>query len=93
MTHLIEAHPAAFAILGYWLFSAVIGGMPEPDAKAGPAYRWAFNSLHLLAGNLAAAAAARYGTLAVPAGSSVEHKETTTVVTPPSTLGKEDASP
>ena len=80
MVHLIQQHPTMFSLALYFLFSAIVGGMPEPDEKSGPAYRWAYHSLHILAGNLAVAASARYGTLAVPAGTSVEHKETTTVV-------------
>ncbi|SEB40502.1 hypothetical protein [Terriglobus roseus] len=82
MIHLIELHPAALAILCYWLFSAIVGGMPDPDAKSGPGYRWVHNSLHILAGNLTTAVQAKYPEMAIPAGSSMEHRETTTVTTP-----------
>ena len=74
----------------YWAFSAVVGGMPEPDASASLWYRWGFSSLHILAGNVLTAVQSRYKLPAyvpdpLPAGSSVEHKETqtTVVVTPP----------
>jgi len=42
-----------FAVLiGYFFFSAAVSGMPEPTATSGLAYRWAYNSLHALAGDL-----------------------------------------
>lgn len=40
------------ALLAYFVFSAIVSGMPEPDATAGIAYRWAYSSLHVLAGDL-----------------------------------------
>lgn len=79
---LIQAHPAFFAIVGYWMFSAIVGGMPDPSNTSGPGYRWLHNSLHIMAGNLSAAVSARYPEMKMPAGSAMEHKETTVVVTP-----------
>jgi hypothetical protein len=84
MIELIEHHPASFAIAGYFCFSAVVGGMPEPDASASLWYRWAFGSLHILAGNLTTAMSARYPTLNLPAGSAVSQRTDTTVVVTPS---------
>lgn len=40
------------ALLAYFIFSAIVSGMPEPDATAGVGYRWAYHSLHILAGDL-----------------------------------------
>lgn len=63
-------HPTIFAIGGYWLFSALVGGMPEPKPTSSSGYLWAYNSLHILAGNLTAAVAAKYPqsvTVAAPA--------------------------
>ena len=48
------------AIALYWAFSAVVGGMPEPDASTSVWYRWGFSSLHLLAGNVLTAVQSRY---------------------------------
>ncbi len=74
-----------FVLLGYWVFSAIVGGMPMPTSTSSQAYTWAHDSLQILAGNLSNAIAVRYPALNVPAGSAVEHRETqtTTVVTPP----------
>jgi hypothetical protein len=50
-----------YIIIGlYWLFSALVGGMPDPLATSSLAYRWAFSSLHLLAGNVSTAVQNRY---------------------------------
>lgn len=43
---------ATQALIGYFIFSAFVSGMPEPSASSGTGYRWAFHSLHLLAGDL-----------------------------------------
>ena len=42
----------AQALLCYFVFSAIVSGMPEPDAQSGVGYRWAYSSLHVLAGDL-----------------------------------------
>lgn len=47
----IQTH-GADAVLLYFVFSAVVSGMPEPDATAGLGYRWAYHSLHVLTGDL-----------------------------------------
>lgn len=83
MTELL-LHPAVFAIASYWLFSALIGGMPEPSTTSSMAYRWAFQSLHLLAGNVSTAFTSRFPQFAVPDGATAIHKETTVVMQPPS---------
>lgn len=45
-------------ILGYWIFSAVVGGMPTPKQGSSEIYIWAFRSLHIFSGNLNRAAIA-----------------------------------
>ena len=45
-------HDPWFWILVVWLvFSGFVSGMPEPDAKDGKGYRWAYGSLHAIAAN------------------------------------------
>lgn len=39
-------------LAGWYVFSAVVSGMPEPLAASGTGYRWAYASLHALAGDL-----------------------------------------
>ena len=49
-------HTYTFIYLAlYWVFSAVVGGMPEPTSASAFAYRWTYKSLHLLAGNIGTA--------------------------------------
>jgi hypothetical protein len=36
----------------YWVFSAAVSGMPEPDPKGGPGYIWVYRFLHSIAGNI-----------------------------------------
>lgn len=62
MTFLAQ-HEAILAIAGYWIFSAIVGGMPAPDSTSGKGYLWAYNALHILAGNLTSAVSARYPNL------------------------------
>lgn len=39
-------------LIGYFLFSAIVSGMPEPVPSSGVFYRWAYQSLHVLSGDL-----------------------------------------
>lgn len=78
----INEHPAVVAIVSYWLFSAIVGGMPAPTETSSPGYRWLHDSLHILAGNISAAVATKYPNL--PGGTTV-HTDTlqqTTIQTP-----------
>lgn len=82
---IIGQHPAIFAIAAYWAFSALVGGMPPPDDKSSMSYTWIYNSLHLLAGNIAAAVVSKYPNL--PGGGTLQVTETnqkTTKVVPAS---------
>lgn len=56
-------------VAGYWVFSAIVGGMPEPHDHSKFAYRWLFKSLHILAGNMTTAMARYYPQGSVPADS------------------------
>jgi hypothetical protein len=53
-------HPAVFAIAAYWIFSALVGGMPDPTPTSSVGYVWAHKSLHILAGNLTSVVPAKY---------------------------------
>ena len=61
----ITAHPLTCIAL-YYLFSAIVGGMPEPEPNGSPYYLWLFNSLHIIAGNLNSLARVRYPALPPP---------------------------
>lgn len=47
----IQTH-GADAVLIYYVFSAIVSGMPEPTGSSGPGWRWLYTSLHILAGDL-----------------------------------------
>ena len=47
----IQSH-GVDALVAFYFFSAFVSGMPEPSASSGTAYRWAYGSLHVLAGDL-----------------------------------------
>ena len=84
--NLLEQHPAITAIVAYWVFSSVVGGMPAPTASSSASYVWLHDSLHILAGNVTTAFQARFPQLPinVPPGSTVQQttNQKTTVVTP-----------
>lgn len=42
------------SLIAYYVFSAFVSGMPEPTSASGTAYRWAYQSLHVLTGDLSA---------------------------------------
>jgi hypothetical protein len=46
----LGAHALGVLVVWYVL-SAVVSGMPAPEANAAVAYRWAYRSLHVLAGD------------------------------------------
>lgn len=84
--NLITEHPAVCAIAAYWVFSAIIGGMPEPTPDSSAGYIWLHSSLHILSGNLATAMQTRFPSIPinVPPGSTVQQTTTqkTNVTTP-----------
>ena len=69
---------AEVTIVSYWVFSAAVGGLEEPDASSSKSYRWFFRFIHILAGNLATFAASKF-----PAGTMVAQKTETIAMTPP----------
>ena len=75
-------HAVIICVL-YWIFSAVVGGMPLPGPSSKIIYQWAFQSFHILAGNITVAFASRFPQFTVPDGATAIHKETTVVVQPP----------
>jgi hypothetical protein len=80
----ILQHPAVLAISLYWLFSAIVGGMPDQDETSSFTYKWLYRSLHILSGDLKNAVASRFpSAITVPAGADVQHtaSETTTIIT------------
>ncbi|MGN6593967.1 MAG: hypothetical protein ACTHJX_13795 [Terriglobales bacterium] len=52
MTAWVDAH-AVEILIGWYIFSAAVSGMPAPGEASGAGYRWLYHSLHLLAGDLA----------------------------------------
>ena len=79
---LITQHPAICAIASYWIFSALVGGMPPPDEISSAGYTWLHDSLHILAGNLSAAVAAKYPQLPPGAVQVTEATQKTTTAVP-----------
>ena len=65
---------AVMLLGGYFLFSAIVGGMPEPTPTSGMGYLWAYRSLHLLAGNITTAISTKFPNL--PSGATLQ---TTTI--------------
>lgn len=51
--NVIQSH-GLDAIAAYFVLSAIVSGMPEPQANSKLAYVWAFHSLHVLVGDLSA---------------------------------------
>lgn len=50
MIHWLESH-ALVVVLVYYVFNAIVSGMPEPLPNGNLGYLWAYRSLHTLAGN------------------------------------------
>lgn len=46
----LQTH-ADVALAAAWIFSAIVAGMPDPDAKSGTAYQWAYKTLHIISAN------------------------------------------
>jgi hypothetical protein len=53
-------NPHFWMLVGiYWVFSAAVGALEKPTDKSGSFYRWAFQFLNTLAGNLSRAFASK----------------------------------
>lgn len=59
MVNWVETHGIE-ALLIYYAFAAVTGGMPTPDNTAGVVYRWAFSSFSILNASLARLVATQF---------------------------------
>ncbi len=51
----LVAHQTSVTLAAYYLFGALVGGMPAPTKDSGTAYRWAFSTLNILASNISRA--------------------------------------
>lgn len=40
-----------WVMAAWYVFSAVVSGMPAPGANSGAGYQWAYHTLHVLAGD------------------------------------------
>lgn len=56
------------AVVAYWLFSAAISAMPEPDSNDSPGYLWLYRFLHTTAGNITTVFGSRIPGMKVIAG-------------------------
>lgn len=55
MLAFLQQHSFWSGVALVWVYSAFVSGMPAPDDKDGKGYRWLYNSLHSLAGNITTA--------------------------------------
>ena len=73
---------AVMWMVGYFVYSAIVGGMPDPEPTDSLGYHWAYRSLHILAGNITTALSTRYPAMTLPAGTAVAQNTVTTITTP-----------
>jgi hypothetical protein len=59
MIEFLLQHQFWVAVGIYWIFSAAVSSMPEPEAGGSRAYLWLYRFLHTTAGNLTTALGAR----------------------------------
>jgi hypothetical protein len=55
MTHFVIQHQFWAAVILYWIFSAAVSAMPEPDPKGNGGYAWLYRFVHTIAGNITTA--------------------------------------
>jgi hypothetical protein len=55
---LVMQHQVVAGATGLWVFSALVGTMPDPTVTSGTAYIWLYRFLHTLSANLDKAAKA-----------------------------------
>lgn len=53
-------HHGVEALVLYYVFNAITGGMPTPADSAGVIYRWAFSSFQILNGSIARLVATQF---------------------------------
>ena len=56
----VYAHPTVWAFGTFYIFSNSIAALPTPGSASSTFYRWSFDFLHLVAGNIARIIATRY---------------------------------
>jgi len=54
------AHGTLWALGAFYMFSNAIAALPSPGSGSSTFYRWSFDFLHLIAGNIAKIVATRY---------------------------------
>ena len=59
MFQFIAQHQFGAAVAIYWIFSAAVSSLPEPDAKSHPGYLWLYRFVHTIAGNITTAFGSR----------------------------------
>ena len=52
MFEFLVQHQFWAAVAAYWIFSAAVSAMPEPDAQSHPGYLWLYRFAHTIAGNI-----------------------------------------
>jgi hypothetical protein len=52
MFEFVAKHQFGAAAAIYWIFSAAVSAMPEPDAQNHPGYLWLYRFAHTIAGNI-----------------------------------------
>jgi hypothetical protein len=77
--NIITDHPATVAISAYFVFSAIVSGMPMYTDKSSIAYTWFFHTSHILAGNLQTVIAARFPSVST---ASITHTDSISVKVP-----------
>jgi hypothetical protein len=55
MFEFFTQHQFWIAVAVYWIFSAAVSSMPEPDANRNSGYLWLYRFLHTTAGNITTA--------------------------------------
>ena len=55
MINFLLQHQFWAAVALYWIFSAAISALPEPNPNGSPGYLWLYRFLHTTAGNLTTA--------------------------------------
>ena len=52
MMNFLVQHQFWAAVGIYWIFSAAVSSLPEPEANSSPGYLWLYRFLHTTAGNI-----------------------------------------
>jgi hypothetical protein len=59
MFEFVAKHQFGAAAAIYWIFSAAVSAMSEPDAQSHPGYLWLYRFAHTIAGNITTAFGSR----------------------------------